>query len=212
MIFQLRMGFAAWLGVSASLQFGGGLPGCIPGGAGVGGPLLVAAVIGLGALAFGGQVCGESGSAHRAGVIAPGVGIGGLLQHVGFGLRSESQLAADVRRGGGASALTLESSCFEVAAVQAADDVSFVADLQRGKYRLPHGFKLGVATMRLEGDGLVRVGDPGGFAVGGGGARAAQVFRAQRGYSARGAGIPRAARGTRRGPGRQAGGPARALG
>ena len=117
MIFQLQMGFAVWPGVSASLQFGGGFPGCIPGGAGVGGPSLVAGVIGLEALAFGGQVCGEGGSAHRAGVIAPGVGIGGLLQHVGFGLRSESQLAADVRRGGGAGALTLECSRFELAAV-----------------------------------------------------------------------------------------------
>ena len=149
MIFQLRMGFAVWLGVSASLQFGGGLPGCIPGGAGVGGPLLVAAVIGFGALAFGGQVCGESGSAHRAGVIAPGVGIGGLLQHVGFGLRSESQLAADVRRGGGVSALTLEGSCFEFAAVQAAESQLRRGSLA-GRHRAPHGFEFGIATMRLE--------------------------------------------------------------
>ena len=52
-VFQLRMWFAVWLGVPAPLQFGGGLPGCVPGGAGIGGPLLVPGVDGFEALAFG---------------------------------------------------------------------------------------------------------------------------------------------------------------
>ena len=46
---------------------------------------------------------------------------------------------------------------------------------------ITHVLEFGVAAVRLEGDGLVRVGDPGGFAVGGGQARAAGVFLAQRG-------------------------------
>ena len=36
-----------------------------------------------------------------------------------------------------------------LAAVQAADDVGFVADLEGGKYRRAHGFEFGVASVRL---------------------------------------------------------------
>ena len=148
-VFRLRMWFAVWLGVPASLQFGCGFPGCVPGGVGVGGPLLVSGVVGFEALAFGGQLGGEGGGAGRAGVVVLGVGVGGLLVGVGFGLGGEPQLAADVGRGGGAGALALEGSCFELAAVQAADDVGFVADLQGGEDGLAHGFEFGVAAVRL---------------------------------------------------------------
>jgi hypothetical protein len=104
---------------------------------------------------------------------------------VGFSSRGEPELPADVRWGGGAGALSLESSCFEFVAVQAADDVSFVADLQGSKYRPAHGFELGVAAVRLDGEGLLGVGDPSGFPVGGGDTGAAGVFLAQRGGRAR---------------------------
>ena len=70
---------------------------------------------------------------------------------------------------------------FQLTAVQAAQDLGFVADLKRSKYCITHVLEFGVAAVRLEGDGLVRVGDPGGFPVGGGQARAAGVFLAQRG-------------------------------
>jgi len=63
------MRFAVWLGVFSSLQFGGGFPGCFPGGVGVGGPLLVACVVGFETLAFGGQLGGEGCGAGRAGVV-----------------------------------------------------------------------------------------------------------------------------------------------
>ena len=119
-------------------------------------------------------------------MVAPGLGLGGLPKGVGFGLRSEPELAADVGRGDSTGALAAEGSCFEFAAVQTADDVGFVADLQRGEDCLAHGFEFGVAAVRLEGDGLFGVGDPGGFPVGGGGAGAAGVFLAQRGGRAGG--------------------------
>ena len=127
------MWFAVWLGVPPPLQFGCGFPGCVPGGVGVGGPLLVPGVVGFEALAFGGQLCGEGCGAGRAGVVVLGLGVGGLLVGVGFGLRGEPKLAADVGRAGGAGAFALESSCFELAAVQAAEDVGFVVDLQGGE-------------------------------------------------------------------------------
>ena len=82
-------------------------------------------------------------------MVVLGLGVGGLLEGVGFGLRGEPQLAADVGRGGGAGALAVEDSCFELAAVQAADDVGFVADLQGGEDGLAHGFEFGVAAVRL---------------------------------------------------------------
>ena len=153
---------------------------------GVGGPLLVPGVAGFEALAFGGQLCGEGCGAGRGGVVVLGLGVGGLLVGVGFGLGGEPQLAADVGRGDGTGAFALEGSRFELAAVQAADDVGFVADLQGGEDGLAHGFEFGVAAVRLKGDGLVGVGDPGGFPVGGGDAGAAGVFLAQCGGRAGG--------------------------
>ena len=132
------------------------------------------------ALAFGGQLGGESGGAGHGVVVVLGAGVSGLPVGVGFGLRGEPKLPADVGRGGGAGALALASLCFELAAAQAADDVGFVADLEGGEDGLAHGFELGVAAMRLEGGGLVGVGDPGGFPVGGGQAGAAGIFLAQR--------------------------------
>ena len=114
-----------------------------------GGPLLVSGVADFEALAFGDKLCGKGGGAGHAGLIASGAGGGGLLEGVGFGLRGEAQLTADIRWGGAAGALTLEGSCFELAAVQAADDVGFVADLEGGKYRRAHGLGFGVASVRL---------------------------------------------------------------
>ena len=116
------MGFAVWLGVPPLLQFGFRFPGCIPGGVGVGGPLLVPGVAGFEALAFGGQLCGQGGDAGRGRVVVLDMGVGGLPTGVGFGLSGEAELAADVGRGGGAGTLALEGSCFEFAAVQAARD------------------------------------------------------------------------------------------
>jgi len=166
LVFGLRMWFAVGPGVPSSLQLGCGFPGCFPGSAGVGGPLLVPGVAGFEALAFGGQLRGEGGGGGRADVVVLDVGVGGLPAGVGFGLGGKSQLPADVGRGGGAGALALEGSRFEFAAVQAADDVSLVADLQGGEGCRAHGFEFGVAAVRLKGDGLAGVGDPGCFPVG----------------------------------------------
>jgi hypothetical protein len=116
-VFRLRIWFALWLGVPSSLKFGCGFPGCVPGGVGVGGPLLVSGVVSFEALPFGGQLRGEGRGAGRAGGVVLGVGVGGLLEGVGFGLRGEPKLPADVGRGGGAGAFALEGACFEFAAV-----------------------------------------------------------------------------------------------
>ena len=145
----LRMRFPFRMGLAAPLEFGGGFPGHVPGGAGVGRPLLVSGVVGFEALPFGGQLGGEGGGAGRAGVVVWGAGVSGLLEGVGFGLRGEPQLAADVRRGDGAGALAVEGSCFELAAVQTADDVGFVADLQGGEDCFAHGFEFGLVAVRL---------------------------------------------------------------
>jgi hypothetical protein len=141
------MWFVVWLGLPSSLQLGCGFPGCIPGGVSVGRPLLVPGIAGFEALTFGGQLCSEGCGAGHGRVVVPDLGVGGLPVGVGFGLRSEAQLAADVGRGGDAGALALEGSCFEFAAVQAADDVGFVADLQGGEDDLAHGFEFGVPAV-----------------------------------------------------------------
>ena len=130
-VFRLRMWFADWLDMPAPLQFGRGFPGRVPGGVGVGGPLLVSGVVGLELLAFGGQLFGEGRGARRARGVLLSFGVGGLLVGVGFGLGGEPELPADVERGGGAGVLTVEGSCFELAAVQAAENIGFVADFQR---------------------------------------------------------------------------------
>ena len=148
-VLRLRVWFVVWSGVPSSFQFGCCFPGCMPGGAGVGGPLLVLGVVGFKALAFGGHPRCEGCSAGRPGVVASSFGVGGLLEGVGFGLRGEPQLASDVRRGIGADAFALEDSRIELAAVQAAEDLGFVADLQRGEDRFAHGFEFGVAAVRL---------------------------------------------------------------
>jgi hypothetical protein len=72
--------------------------------------LLVSGVLCLEALAFGGQLYGEGGGAGHAGVIAPDLGVGGLVQRVSFGLCSEPELPADIRRSGAPGALTLKNS------------------------------------------------------------------------------------------------------
>ena len=82
-------------------------------------------------------------------MVVAGLGVGGLLAGVGFGLGGEPELAADVGWGGGVGALALEGSGFELAAVQAAEDVGFVADFQGGEDGSAHGFEFGVAAMRL---------------------------------------------------------------
>ena len=142
------MWFVVWLGVPASLQFGCRFPGRIPDGAGGGGPLLVSGVADFEALAFGGQLRGEGSGASRTGVVVLGMGADRLLEGVGFGLRDEPKVAADVGRGGGASPLTLEGSCFEFTAVQAADDVGFIADFQSGEDGLAHCLELGLGAVR----------------------------------------------------------------
>jgi hypothetical protein len=73
-VFRLRMWFAIWMGVPSSLQFGCGFPGCVPGGVGVGGPLLVPGVVGFEALAFGSQLCGQGCGAGRGGAVVLGFG------------------------------------------------------------------------------------------------------------------------------------------
>jgi hypothetical protein len=130
--------------------------------------LLVSGAADFEALAFSGQLRGEGGRADRAGVITPGVGIDGLPAGVSFSLRGEPQLGADVARSGSAGTFTVKDSCFELAAVQATEDLGLVADLQRCEDGFPHDFEFGVAAVRFEGDGLSGVGDPGGFAIGGG--------------------------------------------
>jgi hypothetical protein len=185
-VFRPQLWSALWVGMPSSLKFSCGFPGCVSGGVSIGGPLLVSGVAGFEALAFGGQLCGEGCSSGRCGWVVLSAGAGGLLEGVGFGLRGEAQLAADVGRGGGAGAFALKDSCFELAAVQAAEDIGFVADLQGSEDRLAHGFEFGVAPVRLGGNGLVGVGDPGGFPVRRGDTGAAGVFLAQRGGRAGG--------------------------
>jgi hypothetical protein len=110
--------------------------------------LLVPGVGCFEALAFGGQLRGEGrgGGCSGAGVL--GAGVGGLPVGVGFGLSGEPELAADVGRSGGLGALALEGAGFELAAVQAAEDVGFVAVSRAAKtvlrmasvrYRCPAG-------------------------------------------------------------------------
>ena len=113
-------------------------------------------------------------------------GVCGLLQGVGFGLRGEPQGAAHVGRGAGLGAFPGEDPGFQLAAVHAVQDGGFVAYLHGSKYCITHGFEFGVAAVRLKADGLVGAGDPGGFPVGGGQARATGVFLTQRGGRARG--------------------------
>jgi hypothetical protein len=60
--------------------------------------LLVSGVGGFKALAFAGQLGGESCGAGRSGLIVLGLGVGGLPVGVGFGLRGEPKLPADVGR------------------------------------------------------------------------------------------------------------------
>lgn len=115
----------------------------------VGGPILVPGVVGLEALAFSGQLRSEGCGPGRAGVITSGAGVRRLLQRVGFGLRGEAELAADVRLGGGAGTFALEGSCFELAALQAAEDIGFVADLQGGEDGLALGFEFGLVAVRV---------------------------------------------------------------
>jgi hypothetical protein len=154
-VFRLRIWSAVWLSVLASSQFGCGFFCCMPSGAGVGGPLVVAGVGGFEAVAFGGQMRGEGGGAGRADGVVPGLGVGALLVGVGFGVDGKAELAADVGWGGGAGALALKGSRLEYATVQAAEDVGFVADLQGGEDGCAHGFQFRVAAVRLGGDGLV---------------------------------------------------------
>ena len=165
--------------MAAPLQFGCGFLGCVPGGVSVGGPLLVSGIGGFEALAFGGELGGEDGDTDSASSVALSTAIGGLPVGIGFSLGDEPELAADVGRGSGADALTLKDLRFEFAAVQVADDVGFVADLQGSEDGLTHGFEFGVAAVRLEGGNLVGVGDSGGFPVGGCYAGAARVIGAE---------------------------------
>jgi hypothetical protein len=92
---------------------------------------------------------GEGGGAGLADRVGPGACVGGLPVSVGFGLGGEPELPADVGRGDGPGALAMEGACFEFAAVQVAEDVGFVADLQGGEDGYAHGFKFGVAAVRL---------------------------------------------------------------
>jgi hypothetical protein len=53
-VLRAQLWIALWTGVPSLLQFGCGFPGCVSGGVGVAGPLLVSVVVGFEALAFGG--------------------------------------------------------------------------------------------------------------------------------------------------------------
>jgi hypothetical protein len=111
--------------------------------------MLVPGVAGFEALAFSGQLRGEGAGTGGGGVVVPGSGVGGLLVSVGFGLGGNPELAADVGRGDRLGTLAMEGSCFEFAAVQAAENVGFVADFQGGEDGFAHGFEFGVAAVRL---------------------------------------------------------------
>jgi len=110
--------------------------------------LLVSGVTDLEALAFGGQLGGEGGGTGRAGVIAPGMGIGDCC--------SASAWACAVSRSwlltsGGAAARARcpwRARASRFALVKAAEDVGFVADLKRTRYCLTHAFEFRVASMR----------------------------------------------------------------
>ena len=78
-------------GMPAALEFGPCLAGGGPAVAGAGGPRLVPGAAGFEPLPFGGQLCGESLGARYAGFVSLDLGVCGLLQSVGFGLRGEAQ-------------------------------------------------------------------------------------------------------------------------
>ena len=105
-------------------------PAALPGGAGARDPFLVSGVVGFEPFSFGGHLPDEGLRVGRAGMVVPGLGVGGLGQGVGFGLRGEPQLSAHVWRGSGVGAFTLEDLGFESAAGHAADDVGLVGYLQ----------------------------------------------------------------------------------
>ena len=65
---------------------------------------------------------GQGPGAGRAGLVVPGLGVGGLGERVGFGLRGEPQLCAHVGRGAGLGAVPVEDLGLELAAGHAADD------------------------------------------------------------------------------------------
>ena len=101
--------FRCLRGSSASFEFGFGLPAGVPGGPGLGGPLLVAGVAGFEPLPLGRQEFGQRPGAPGSGFVVAGLRAGELLPGVGFGLCGEPQLAAYVRGRGGLGALGLEA-------------------------------------------------------------------------------------------------------
>ena len=128
---------------------------------------------------IGGELAGEDRCVCGPGLVVAGGGVGGLLPGVGFGLGGEAELARDVRRGAGLGAFGLAGAGFELAAGHAADDGGFVAYLQGADRGQAHAFEFGAAAVRKERDGLLGVGDPGGFPVGGGRCGPAGVFLTQ---------------------------------
>jgi hypothetical protein len=69
----LWLWFAFRPGLPASCELGPGLPGCLPGGAGTGGPVLVPGVAGFEPLPFGCQLPGKGLGAGRAGLVVLGL-------------------------------------------------------------------------------------------------------------------------------------------
>ena len=95
-------------------------------------------------------ICRSEGpGAGRAGFVVLRFGVCGLLQCVGFGLRGEPQLSCLRPAGRGLGAFTVEDPRFELATVQAADDVGFVAYLQRSNSAFRMVLEFGVAAVRL---------------------------------------------------------------
>jgi len=170
--------FRSLLREPAALQLGPGLSGCFPSGAGAGGPFLITGVRGFHVLALGRHVAGKGFRIGRSGRVVLDIGVGGLMPGVSLGLRSKTQFPRHVGRGAGKSAFPVEDPGLQLALGHEADGLRLVAYFQGPDRGLAQVFEFGIAAVRFGCDGLAGVGDPGGFAVGGGGRGPPGVFLA----------------------------------
>ena len=175
---------------SAAFQLGLGFCGGFPDARGRGGPFLVAGVGGFELLAFGGDLAGERLRVRGLGWSCR-VAASAACCQVSASAWAVSRSWAETS--GGALAWARSASRTRASSSplgQAADDVGLVADFQGADGGLPHVLEFGVAAVRAGCDGLLGVGDPGGFAVGRGGRGSPGVLLAQ-GGEAPGARTPR---------------------
>jgi hypothetical protein len=89
------------------------------------------------------------------GVVAFGVGGGGLQPCVGFSVSGGAELVADVGGCGGLGALGLVDERFELGAAHGVQQGRLVCDFEFADDLLPHVLELRVALVGFGGDGLI---------------------------------------------------------